>query len=298
MEHWDDIRYFLAVARQGSVRGASDALSVNHSTVLRRVAHMEARLGARLFEKLPTGYKLTIAGAEILQFAEAMEQTSSLLETRVFARDQRLTGSLHVTLPPPIATDLLMQDIAEFSQAHPEIDLKITSTYDTINLTKRQADVAVRLVRNPDNMPQNLYRTRLQDFYRGVFISHRLLGTLQHDTNAANKWVLTEGDGDLPEWALARSLATNLPPLTVNDLSTKIAAVKAGIGMALLPCFIGDAEPNLIRAPNSTIKFYGTLWLLTHGETRKSKRVRLFCDFIKKRIARHADLLNGNIQAD
>src|SRR5215475_2498484 len=101
MIDWDDVRYFLAVARGGSVRAAAERLRVNHSTVLRRIAQLEERLGARMFEKRPSGYRLTDAGEEVLEFAEQMEASSNQLETRVFGRDQSMRGLLRVTLAPP-----------------------------------------------------------------------------------------------------------------------------------------------------------------------------------------------------
>ncbi|NNJ75704.1 MAG: LysR family transcriptional regulator, partial [Anderseniella sp.] len=116
MNNWDDIRFFLAVARSGSVRGAASLLDVTHSTVLRRMSQLEAEVGARLFDKLPTGYTLTGAGDEILELAGSMESLSSQLKSRVFARDQSLSGSLSVAIPPSLATNLLMPDFAEFSR--------------------------------------------------------------------------------------------------------------------------------------------------------------------------------------
>jgi DNA-binding transcriptional LysR family regulator len=101
MIDWDDVRYFLAVARGGSVRAAAEHLGVNHSTVLRRIAQLEERLGARMFEKLPSGYRLTAAGEDVLEFADQMEASSHQLETRVFGRDQSVRGLLRVTLHRP-----------------------------------------------------------------------------------------------------------------------------------------------------------------------------------------------------
>ncbi|MDR3413388.1 MAG: LysR family transcriptional regulator, partial [Formivibrio sp.] len=97
MIDWDDVRYFLAVARGGSVRAAAERLAVNHATVLRRIAQLEARLGVQLFEKLPSGYRMTEAGEEVLEFAGQMEASSHLLETRIFGRDQSANGLLRVT---------------------------------------------------------------------------------------------------------------------------------------------------------------------------------------------------------
>src|SRR5262245_22901767 len=104
MIDWDDVRYFLAVARGGSVRAAAAQLGVNHATVLRRVGQLEEQLGAQMFEKLPSGYRLTEAGEEVIELASQMEASSHLLETRVLGRDQSVRGLLRVTLAPPLAT--------------------------------------------------------------------------------------------------------------------------------------------------------------------------------------------------
>src|SRR5580693_7657465 len=144
MIDWDDVRYFLAVARGGSVRAAAAHLGVNHSTVLRRIAQLEERLGAHMFERLPSGYRLTAAGDEVLELADQMEASSRLLETRVFGRDQSVRGLLRVTLAPTLATHLLMPDFADFAHLHPDIEMEILSSGELANLTNREADVAIR----------------------------------------------------------------------------------------------------------------------------------------------------------
>jgi len=137
MIDWDDVRYFLAIARGGSVRAAAERLGVNHATVLRRIAQLEERLGVHMFEKLPSGYRLTAAGEEVLEFADQMEASSHLLETRVFGRDQSVRGLLRVTLAPPLATHLLMPDFADFARLHPDIEMEILSSGELANLTNR-----------------------------------------------------------------------------------------------------------------------------------------------------------------
>src|ERR1700690_2819356 len=125
MIDWDDVRYFLAVARGGSVRAAAERLGVNHTTVLRGVAQLEERLGVHMFEKLRSGYRLTAAGGEDLGFPGKMEVSTHRLETRVFGRDQSVRGLLRVTLAPPLATHLLMPDFADFARLHPDIEMEI-----------------------------------------------------------------------------------------------------------------------------------------------------------------------------
>src|SRR6204780_2023639 len=128
MIDWDDVRYFLAVARGGSVRAAAQRLGVNHSTVLRRIAQFEERLGAPMFEKLPLGYRLTAAGEEVLEFADQMEASSHLLEARVLGRDQSVRGLLRVTLAPPLGTHLFMPAFADSARLHPDIEMEILSS--------------------------------------------------------------------------------------------------------------------------------------------------------------------------
>ncbi|HEX3677862.1 MAG TPA: LysR family transcriptional regulator, partial [Sphingomicrobium sp.] len=157
MIDWDDIRYFLAVARGESVRTAAERLEVHHSTVLRRIAQLEERLGAQMFEKLPLGYRLTTAGEEILDFAKQMEASSLQLETQIFGRDQSVRGLLRVTMAPTIATHLLMPDLAEFARLHPDIEIEIVSSGELANLTNREADVAIRVVYDRKTLPLNLH---------------------------------------------------------------------------------------------------------------------------------------------
>src|SRR5260221_4633445 len=143
MIDWDDVRYFLAVANGGSVRAAAERLVVNHSTVLRRIAQLEERLGAQMFEKLPSGYRLTTAGEEVREHAQQMGTSANALEARVLGRDQNVSGLLRVTLAPPLASHLLMPDFAEFARIHPNVELDIMPSGELVNLTNREADGAI-----------------------------------------------------------------------------------------------------------------------------------------------------------
>jgi len=171
MIDWDDVRYFLAAARGGSVRAAAGRLGVNHATVLRRIAQLEERLGAQMFEKLPSGYRLTAAGEEVLELANQMEASSHQLETRIFGRDQSVRGLLRVTLTPILATHLLIPDFAEFARLHPDIEMEILSSGELANLTNREADVAIRVVYDRQTLPLNLHGLKGPELFGGVYIS-------------------------------------------------------------------------------------------------------------------------------
>jgi DNA-binding transcriptional LysR family regulator len=292
MIDWDDVRYFLAVARGGSVRAAAGRLGVNHSTALRRIAQLEERLGTHMFEKLPSGYRLTAAGEEVLAFANQMEASSHQLETRVFGRDQSVRGLLRVTLAPTLATHLLMPDLADFALLHPDIEMEIVSSGELANLTNREADVAIRVVYDRKTLPLNAHGLKGPDLFSGVYMSRDRLAAWRAGAPDPIRWIVISIHG-IPDWAREGEVLTSGVPFRTTDGEAQIVAVRQGIGMTTLPCFVGDADPLLVRVPGTDLHMHGTLWLLTQGEARKTKRVRLFTEFVSRRLAAYAPLLAG-----
>ncbi|ESY86928.1 LysR family transcriptional regulator [Mesorhizobium australicum] len=292
MIDWDDVRYFLAAARGGSVRAAAERLGVYHSTVLRRIAQLEERLGAQMFEKLPSGYRLTAAGEEVLELANQMEASSHQLETRVFGRDQSARGLLRVTVPPFLATHLLMPDLADFARMHPDIEMEILTTGEVANLTNREADVAIRIVADRKTLPLNLHGLKGPEVFSGVYMSRDRLAALRAGTPDPLRWIVIDDHG-IPDWAREGEVHAIGAPFRTPDAETQIIAAQQGIGMTKLPCFVGDIDPLLVRVPGANLPMHGTLWVLTQGETRKTKRVRLFTEFVSRRLAAYAPLIAG-----
>ena len=292
MIDWDDVRFFLAIARGGSVRAAAKQLGVNHATMLRRVAHLEGRLGAQLFERFPSGYRMTGAGEEVLGLAEQMEASSNKLEARVLGRDQDVRGLLRVTMAPTIATHLLMPDFAEFTRLHPEVEMSILSQDEPVNLTNREADVAIRVVYNRNTLPLNLHGREEPELFGGVYLSRELLAAWRTGKAERVRWIVKDNIG-LPDWAHQSNISAADMPFKVTNADAQIVAVRQGLGMTTLPCFVGDADPLLARVPGTELRMHGTLWILTQGETRKTKRVRLFTEFVSERLATRVRLLSG-----
>jgi DNA-binding transcriptional LysR family regulator len=297
MIDWDDVRYFLAVARGGSVRAAAERLRVNHSTVLRRIAQLEERLGAHMFAKLPSGYRLTDAGEEVLEFADQMEASANQLETRVFGRDQSVRGLLRVTLASTLATHLLMPDFADFARLHPEVEMEVLSSDDLANLTNREADVAIRVVYDRNALPLNLHGLEGPELFGSVYLSRDLLVAWRAGAADRIRWIVMSQHG-VSDWAREGEIPAAEVPFRTTDAGAQILAVRQGLGMAPLSCFIGDADPLLARAPGAALHMYGTLWLLTQGEARKTKRVQLFTEFVSRRLAAYAPLLAGLSSCD
>jgi DNA-binding transcriptional LysR family regulator len=293
---WDDVRYFLAVARHGSVRAAADQLAVNHTTVLRRIAQLEARLRSQLFEKLPAGYRLTPAGENVQEFAEQMEASSNLLVSRVFGQDQALRGPLRVTMAPTVATHLLMSDLADFARQHPEVEMEIQSSLGRANLTNRDADVAIRAVFDRALLPQNLHGTKGPDISVGVYMSRDLCERWDAGRSGPIRWITKDLD-HAPDWALSDCMDFTGSPFRVLEDAAHLEAIRQGLGVTALPCYVGDVDPLLVRVPGTKLGMHGAFWVLTQGETRNTRRVRLFIDFICARLRRRAKILIGEKSA-
>ena len=245
-----------------------------------------------MFEKLPSGYRLTAAGEEVLELANQMEASSHQLETRVFGRDQSVRGLLRVTLAPTVATHLLMPDFAEFASQHPEIEMEILSSGELANLTKREADVAIRVVYDRKSLPLNLQGLKGPELFGAVYIARERLAAWLAGSPDPIRWIVISAHG-IPEWASAGEIPITGVPFRTTDGEAQIVAVRQGLGLTTLPCFVGDADPLLVRVPGTELHLYGTLWLLTQGETSKTKRVRRFTEFVARRLAAYAPLLAG-----
>jgi DNA-binding transcriptional LysR family regulator len=291
MDHWDELRMFLAVAEGGTVRAAADALEVNHATIIRGIGRLEKKLDTKLFEKLATGYRLTEAGSDIVELAGQMSTASSQIEARVFGRDQSVSGSLRFTLPVSFATDLLMPILVEFRASYPDIALEILGSGSVANLGNREADVALRVVIGGATPPDNLYGTRLCEFHMGFYFRNVLADAT---SSARPAWLLGPNESAPHNWEPGDGIEMAATPIRFAEMRSQLEAARAGMGIAPLPCFLGDADPALVRLPGSPVTHIGDVWLLTHGDTRRTKRVRLLCEHVRKAMQGFAGRLAGH----
>ncbi|SER61709.1 DNA-binding transcriptional regulator, LysR family [Faunimonas pinastri] len=283
---------FLAVAEGGTVRAAAEALEVNHATIIRGIGRLEERLETKLFDKPSSGYRLTDAGTDIVDLARQMSMASSQLEAKIFGRDQGVSGPLRLTLPVSFATDLLMPTLVKFRAAYPDIALEIIGSGAVINLGNREADVALRVVVGDRTPPENLYGTRLCEFHTGHY-AHRNLLT---DRSPPAAWLLGADEVVPSGWQPGSGVKMATTPIRFAEMRSQFEAARAGMGITLLPCFLGDADPDLVRVPAGPITRAGEIWLLTHADTRQTKRVRLLCDHIRVAMRGFAGRLAGRIE--
>jgi DNA-binding transcriptional LysR family regulator len=197
-----------------------------------------------------------------------------------------------VTLAPVLATHLLMPDFAAFARLHPDIEMDIASSGELANLTNREADVAIRVVYDRKTLPLNLHGLKGPDVSGGVYASRDRLAAWRAGAPDLIRWIVISAHG-IPDWAGAGTVRAAEVPFRVSDAEAQIAAARQGLGITTLPCFVGDADPLLARVPGTDLHLYGTLWLLTQGEARRTKRVRLFTAFVARRLAAYAPRLAG-----
>ena len=291
MMNWDDIRIFVAVAKQQSIRGAAKVLNASHATVSRRIKTLEQDLGTRLFERTDSGYIPTLIGEAMLAHAEHMEDEATTIERVVVGKSTQLSGTLRVTLPEPLLNYLLIEDIRDFANQFPRVQLELHSAYESFNLTKREADVAIRMVKSMDE--EHLVGRRMGTYYRAVYASKDYLeNTRQH---GQPQWIGRLNDPPAPPWLKHSAYPQEVIHHRASNIMVEYAAARAGLGMSMLPCFLGDAAPELVRLADST-QASGELWVLTHPDLRYSVRIKLFMEHITQAVKKHANRLAGVIE--
>ena len=289
-KNWDDLRVFLAVAQAGSLSGAARTLGVNHSTVFRRIAAFEERLGVRLFERLATGYLLTPAGEELQDGALRIEEEIASLSRKVSGQDLRLSGTVRVTTIDMLALWLLPRHLARFRAAFPGIEIEVIVSNAALHLGRREADVALRAGNAPE---ESLVGRRVGRLTFAVYANADCWAQRAGADLGAQDWI----GFDAEHAALARRFGSFLPGvqpvLRVNSVAAAMAAAKAGIGLATLPTGLADLEPDLQRVTDLPDDFTLDLWLLTHEDLRRTARIRAFMDFLTDSIKKEAALLEG-----
>lgn len=279
---WDQVRYFVAVARAGSVMGAARRLDVGHATVLRNISRLEARLGVRLFDHVRSGYRITADGEEVLASALAMEEHAEALLRRAMGKSPEPEGVLKL-----VAADGTLFDpmplLAAFRRAAPRIELALENAPDaaTIRLAQLHADVAIQVTDSP---PEELVGRQLHRVRFGYFASADYLGGRDPSglDPAACHWVLWgQRDSDLDDaWqraALRRLVRDPRIVLSADRHAEALAATRAGLGVGLVR---DGSAPDLVRLPFAEPPNPVGVWLLTHPDLRRSGRVRALFDFV------------------
>ena len=283
--NWNDLRYFLALAREGSVSGAGKVLGVEHTTVARRVTALEKQLGSRLFDRIPSGYEMTQVAENLYPHALAMEELMQVADREVFGMDTQLSGSLKLTASYDVFTRLVTPKLHRFTDRYPGIDVELLSSTSLADLASRQADIALRLSPNP---PEYLIGRKVLPLRHGIYASTKYLKKKRD----SEKLILWEHERKAPDWVVDHFPKARIAA-RVNEIMTIMESVKNHLGIARLPCYVADAEPTLRRLDLSLTPSTWGVWVLSHIDLRSTARVRVCREFLIEIIEEQKSLIEG-----
>lgn len=274
--NWNDLRYVLAAARAGTLTAAALRLGVNETTVARRIAEAERRLGARLFDRARGGVTPTEAGSVVIAGAEQVELQVQSVEGAVSGADRAAAGTTRVTSVPILVNRVLTPALPVLLDAHSQLRVELIAEPRDLSLTKRQADIALRLAR--PQREQRVISRRIGQLDYAVY------GPADHST-APLPWITyDEAMADLPQgrWIAERAArgGEEVSRVTVNDAEGLLQAVRAGLGKSLLPRLIADRNPELACLSDRPAELSRELWLMVHPDLRDLTRIRVVMDWL------------------
>ncbi len=285
---WDDLRTFLVIARQGTLSAAARSLGVTQPTMGRRLGAMEARIGARLLQRLPTGYTLTPLGEAVLGNAERAEAEVLAAERAITGRDVALEGVVRLTTVDTLAARIVAPALAALQAKHPGIVVELVPDTRSLSLSKREADIALRMSR-----------------FEGHEVAARRVGAIAMGLYATADWIEPASRGKvrlvtvlddqvhLPE---AKWLREEFPSAPVgfrsNSREVQLHATLAGAGVAALACYRANIEPGLVRLSSTKAALVRDIWLGVHLDMRHMPRVRAVADVVTEALRINADVLD------
>jgi DNA-binding transcriptional LysR family regulator len=297
MLDWNDLRYFLAIHRSATLSGAGRTLKVDQTTVGRRLAAMEAALGARLFVRHLRGFTLTPAGDAILPTAERVEEALLSLERKVAGDDARLEGAVRVATTEALADRLLVPSLPALRAAHPGIRVELVCETQLLDLGRGDADIAVRIVRAEQD---NLLSRRVGEAAFALYAAHTYIerrGAPRHLDDLEGHDVLGYDDslGHLPAARWLDDVASKVNcPFKGSTMLALTAAAAEGLGLAVLPCFLGETDPRLCRVAAPETVAAQSIWLVLHPDVQRIARIRVTMQHLGEVFRANAHLLRGD----
>ncbi|AMJ93603.1 LysR family transcriptional regulator [Alteromonas stellipolaris] len=286
---WGDLQYVLAVANEGSLSAAARSLGVNHSTVLRRLDAFEYRHKLQVFHKLSTGYKLTVEGQKLLASALAVENTVKELEHKIFGQEMKLEGTLRLTTTDALSRLVLGTHLATFHERYPKIQLDLNLTSRQIDISHLDADVAIRTA---SEIPSPLVGTKLCKIAFGVYGAPDYIDSLQgkHPLESASWLVMLQGNASI---RISELISKEKVVMKADSFEPLLIAAENKMGLAYLPCFMGEGTEKLQRV-NIEVNHQSTdLWMMTHKDLENAARVKALFDFMPKAMKSDFNRLAG-----
>jgi DNA-binding transcriptional LysR family regulator len=289
MLDWDDLRYFLAVHRAGTLARAGSSLRINPTTVGRRLAALEERIGARLFDRTNDGYVATQAGRDLVARAERMEDEALAVEREVSGADQRLAGVVRLSATEMLATRFITPHMHRFAARHPEIAIDLSCTPRSVSLTRREADVVLRLAKpeEPSVVTRRLTSIELALYAsRGYLAKKGTPRDAERSLRGHDVVLFAESRAFAIEntWFDARLDGARVV-MRSDSVSSIYSATVYGLGVALLPIRVAEREAELLRIPSVSAPAPRVVWQAVHADLQRSARVRAVLEFLSEIVA-------------
>ncbi|MES2751142.1 MAG: LysR family transcriptional regulator [Pseudomonadota bacterium] len=284
---WNLVRSFLAITRSGSLTAAAKQLKIDYSTLSRRIAALETSLGAQLFDRRTSGSSLTDAGQRLLEMAEQMDQLATTAAQSIGDSTLQATGAVRIGTPDGFGTKFLAPRLGGLSARHPDLSIELVAMPREFNLSRREADIAVGLAQPSEG---RLHSRKLTDYELGLYASRDYLaGNAPIETAAdvpSHRFISYIDDLIFsPELEYTHFVSPDLrPAIKSSNLIAQLNSTIAGAGLCVLPCFIANGEPQLVRVLPA-FKLIRTFWLLLHSDLRSIARVRVTADFIAEQVS-------------
>lgn len=293
---WDLCKFFIAVAEAGDYTGAAQRLRSSHPTVSRKIAALEAALGTRLFARTTEGLALTPQGRRFREHAEAMALSATRAEAAVSARGTTARGAVKLSIGPTLAAHWLMPRMAAFLESHPHIELELITHPFPVSVRRREADIVLRILEPGDEnlvgrkigrLGVGFYasrsyasRRRLPE-HRDDWRNHNVIGFADKTTNA-----------ELGRWSdrVARHASVVMRCSSQGDM---LAATRAGIGISVMSCIVGESFPDLVRVAPQKLAGLSDIWLLAHPDLVALPAMREVMDFVTACARADRDKLRG-----
>jgi DNA-binding transcriptional LysR family regulator len=278
---WDDLQIISAIADTGTLSGAGRQLGISHATVFRRLTNLENQLGVTLFERSRTGYTPSAAGEDLFAVAKRVQADITGAERRLAGKDLKLSGTIRVTTTDTLFAGLLAKPFDRFRADYPDIKLEVVISNQVHSLSKREADIAIRPTDNP---PETLVGRKVGVIRQSVY------GQRQHwqnepvplQTLTGHPWIGPDnhmGNRALETW-MARNGLNEFCHYRVDSMLGMQTAVRSGPAVAVLPDYLGESDPELCRLTDSIGELDIPLWILTHPDLKRVKRIREFTQVI------------------
>ncbi|WP_395670739.1 LysR family transcriptional regulator [Phenylobacterium sp.] len=285
--NWDDLRIFVAIARAGGLVAASRRVGLDHTTVARRLSALEGAVGAKLVHRSPRGAKLTDAGAGLLEHAERIEAEALAAAEKLGAESQRPAGAVRLATPEAFGAWLVAPHVKALHERHPGVTLELVPEARAVNLSKREADIAVSLSRAESG---RLYTQKLADYRLGLFASRDYLesvGPIAQLSELKDHPLVWYIDDliDIPQLKfLDQVVAGARPVFRSSSIAAQQAAVASGLGLGVLHVFAAAQDPRLVRILPEAVAIERSYWLVLHADQRHLPRIRAVVDFLHELV--------------